>query len=209
MNLLEIEENQSKIFNTVFLNNVRALILVFDKLLPKEYFIKLPGDEIVEHKHPNIKILTAMMNDSNLSRKPTKKWIGLGANPFTVDYARMFDNYKQFSSDVEQPKQVTPAEAKQEKAPPAGKGAAAKQEILSDVAQICQVNQLEVEVEIKNTEFHKSIMKARNENFTVFRTRFDNSIARIMKTYDEFRREEHAFTKYWSENLKEITIKHI
>lgn len=125
MNLLEIEENQSQVFNTVFLNNVRALILVFDKLLPKESFIKLPGDEIVEHKHPNIKLLTAMMNDSNLSRKPTKKWPGLGANPFTVDYAKMFDNYKQFSNEAEQAKVATPIDQKQEKAAPAGKGAAA------------------------------------------------------------------------------------
>jgi hypothetical protein len=93
MNLLEIEEEQSQLFNTVFLNNIRSLVIIFDKLLPKSYFIKLPGDEIVEHKHSNIKLLTAMMNNSNLSRKPMKKWEGLGPNVFVVDYAKLFGNY--------------------------------------------------------------------------------------------------------------------
>lgn len=46
-------------FYTAFINNIRTLIHVFDRLLPKSAFIKLPGDEIVEKKHANIKILTA------------------------------------------------------------------------------------------------------------------------------------------------------
>jgi hypothetical protein len=59
LNQLDIEEKQSLVFNTAYLNNVRALIKVFDRLLPKSEFIMLPGDEIVEKKHANIKILTA------------------------------------------------------------------------------------------------------------------------------------------------------
>ena len=59
MNSLEIEEKQSAMFNAAYLNNTRALIRIFDKLLPKIDFMMLPGDEIVEKKHANIKILTA------------------------------------------------------------------------------------------------------------------------------------------------------
>lgn len=61
MNLLTIEESKSKVFYTAYLNNTRALIKIFDKLLPKSAFIMLPGDEITEKKHANIKILTAQM----------------------------------------------------------------------------------------------------------------------------------------------------
>lgn len=140
MDLLEIEENQSLTFNTEFLNNIRSLILVFDKLLPKAYFIMLPGDEIVEKKHANIKILTAQMENSNLSRKPMKKWPGLGPNPFIVDYAELFDNYKDFKQEMTG--KDTPAAAPtNEKAPPAGKGAAAqKVEQLSETALLNSQN---------------------------------------------------------------------
>jgi len=56
---LNNEEERSLVFYTAYLNNVRALIYIFNQLLPKSAFIILPGDEIVEKKHANIKILTA------------------------------------------------------------------------------------------------------------------------------------------------------
>jgi hypothetical protein len=59
MNLLTIEETRSAEFYTAYLNNLRALIFIFDSLIPRDTFIMLPGDEIVEKKHANIKILTA------------------------------------------------------------------------------------------------------------------------------------------------------
>jgi len=57
--LLTIEETRSGEFYTAYLNNVRALIRIFDSLVPRDSFIMLPGDEIVEKKHANIKTLTA------------------------------------------------------------------------------------------------------------------------------------------------------
>ena len=110
MNLLEVEENYGKQFYTEYLNNIRALILVFDKILPKHYFIQLPGDEIVEKKHANIKKLTAAKTNTDLSRKTTKKWPGLGPNVFLVDYASLFDNYKEFKTEGDQA-QATPTPA--------------------------------------------------------------------------------------------------
>ena len=71
------------------------------------------------------------------------------------------------------------------------------------------VNQIEKEIEIKNTEYHKAIVKARNESFTLFKTRFMASIKRIMSEYDLLRDEEVAFNNYWNNNLHEITQKHI
>ena len=78
LELLAIEEDQSKIFYTAYLNNVRSLIRVFDKLVPRASFIMLPGDEIVEKKHANIKMLTAQAESADLSKRATRKWPGLG-----------------------------------------------------------------------------------------------------------------------------------
>ena len=51
VDLLGIEEAQGRQFYAAYLNNVRALVKVFDNLIPKAAFIQLPGDEIVEKKH--------------------------------------------------------------------------------------------------------------------------------------------------------------
>jgi hypothetical protein len=188
-------------FQIAFLNNMRALITIYDKLLPRSYFIMLPGDEIVEKKHANIKILTAQKESADLSRKPTKKWPGLGPNVFEVDYAELFDNYKEYRSEE---KPGTPAPVVPPTQPP-GKGAA----LIPETPAINTINQISAEVEVKNTEFHKSIIKSRNEYYSQYKTRFLSSINSIMKNYDELRAEEVAFNNYWNDNLEEITQKHI
>lgn len=60
MNLLDIEQDQSCSFFMAYLNNTRAMIKLFDALIYKEHFMMLPGDEIVEKKHKNVKHLMAM-----------------------------------------------------------------------------------------------------------------------------------------------------
>ena len=55
----------------------------------------LPGDEIVEKKHANIKMLTAQMESADLSKKKMRKWPGLGQSVFEVDYANLFEEYKE------------------------------------------------------------------------------------------------------------------
>ena len=76
------------------MNNMRSLISVFDKLLPKTVFIQLPGDEIIEKKHGNIKMLTAAKESADLSKRTTRKWPGLGPNVFEIDYGKLSDAYK-------------------------------------------------------------------------------------------------------------------
>merc|ERR1711934_1184552 len=99
--LLTIEEELSQQFFTAYLNNVRALIKIFDALLPKAAFIMLPGDEIVEKKHANIKMLTAQMESADLSKRATRKWPGLGPSVFEVDYAALFEEYKDLKKEGE------------------------------------------------------------------------------------------------------------
>ncbi len=48
----------------------------------------LPGDEIVEKKHKNIKHLMAMSLNTDLSKSKTRKFPGLGANIFKVDFEK-------------------------------------------------------------------------------------------------------------------------
>ena len=164
LDLLTIEEEQSKMFYTAYLNNIRALITIFDKLLPKTFFIMLPGDEIVEKKHANIKILTAQMESADLSKKLTRKWPGLGSNVFEVDYGSLFDEYKEFKNDEER------NESSLSNPPPAATGGKG-QPVVEDRG-LNGVNQIVVEIEVKNTDHHKAIVKARNEYYNNFKTRF-------------------------------------
>ena len=59
LKMLDVEQELSLEFHNAYLNNLRGLIKVYDCLVYKEDFIMLPGDEIVEKKHQNIKTLTA------------------------------------------------------------------------------------------------------------------------------------------------------
>ena len=134
--------------------------------MPKDDFIQLPGDEIVEKKHANVKILTAQMASADLSKRTTRKWPGLGQNVFEVDYAELFDAYKEFAGPKKDEAEAAPSQ------PPA-KGAPA---VVEDPSK----NELTSEVEVKNTDYHKVIIKARNEYYTGFKNRFQESIQEIM-----------------------------
>lgn len=68
MDLLDIEQDNSKLFYTAYLSSVRCLIAIYDATIYKNDFIMLPGDEITEKKHKNIKFLTAMDGGGDLSR---------------------------------------------------------------------------------------------------------------------------------------------
>lgn len=67
------------------------MIKIFNSLIKKQAFILLPGDEIVEKKHANIKMLTAQMGSADLSKRKTRKWPGLGRNDFNINYEQMFE----------------------------------------------------------------------------------------------------------------------
>lgn len=141
-----IEEENSLTFYTAYLNNVRAMIQIFDRLLPKSAFIMLPGDEIVEKKHANIKMLTAQMESADLSKRATRKWPGLGPSVFEVDYAALFEEYKDLKKEGEgEGQQAAPEEPD---------------------------NEIKSDIEVQNTPHHKAIIKARNEYHTAFKTRF-------------------------------------
>lgn len=94
MELLEIEQDLSTQFNTAYLNNTRALIKLFDAIIYKEHFIMLPGDEIVEKKHKNVKHLMAMDANTDLSKRATRKFAGLGPSIFQVDFEKQFEAYR-------------------------------------------------------------------------------------------------------------------
>ena len=96
LRMLDIEQDLSLEFYHAYLNNLRGLIKVYDCLLYKEDFIQLPGDEIVEKKHQNIKVLTAQAQKQDLGKRNTRKWPGLGHSVFEIDYASLFEQYKEF-----------------------------------------------------------------------------------------------------------------
>lgn len=101
MELLEIEQDLSTQFYTSYLNNTRALIKLFDAIIYKEHFILLPGDEIVEKKHKNIKHLMAMDANTDLSKRATRKFPGLGPCIFQVDFEKQFAAYRDIDATAE------------------------------------------------------------------------------------------------------------
>lgn len=156
----------------------------------------LPGDEIVEKKHKNVKHLMAQAQNTDLSKRPTRKHPGLGANKFKIDFEKQFSAiYGSVDKNDYNSRQSSALGAIDNR--PDGQ------------AEEIEPNEINTEVEIQNTLHHKSIIKARNENYVEFRNRFTQSLNLIMTKYDAERKEEIRFCQYWQDNLKEITTKHI
>ena len=63
--------------------------MLYNNVIYKEHFILLPGDEIVEKKHKNIKHLMAMERNEDLSRRDTRSFPGLGACVFKIDLSKL------------------------------------------------------------------------------------------------------------------------
>lgn len=200
MELLEIEQDLSTLFYTVFLNNTRALILLFDALIYKEHFIQLPGDEIVEKKHKNIKHLAAMDANTDLSKRAKRKFPGLGQPIFQVDFEKQFEAYRELDSSDREGNSQSRASIRPDSAAKSSGGEGADNLVQNEIAS---------EVEVQNTLHHKAIIRARNDNYAIFKQRFQKSLNYIMSKFDMERKEELRFSEYWSENLKEITVKHI
>lgn len=152
----------------------------------------LPGDEIVEKKHKNVKHLIAIEQNTDLSRRATRKFAGLGAPIFQVDFEARFQN------------QYGPTETEGSSIPDNTR----PQSSLQDDDSF-EKNELTAEVEIQNTAHHKAIIKSRNDNYVTFKERFEKSLSEIMAKYDNERLEEVRFQEYWTQNLSEITVKHI
>lgn len=156
----------------------------------------LPGDEIVEKKHKNIKHLMAMDMNTDLSKRATRKFAGLGQPIFQVDFEKQFDAYRNLEGGGEGGASAM-----------SGRPDSPTKSVIAEGEGI--QNELSSEVEIQNTLHHKSVVRARDENYTVFKQRFQKSLDYIMSKFDSERKEEVRFQEYWQENLKEITQKHI
>ena len=161
------------------MNNLRSLLTLH---------IELPQDEIVVKKKLNIKVLTAKYQGKDLTTQLTRKWKGLGPNPFKVDLTK----YESFAD-------YDPPDEEKTEEPEKGKG---KEGGKKGEVEAPQINEIEEEVEIKNTPYHKSVIKNRNEYFKKFEARFKESFERIMNKYDDIREEEENFNEYWEKNLK-------
>lgn len=173
--MFDIEQNTSLQFYSAYLSNVRALILLFNNVIYKEHFILLPGDEITEKKHKNVRHLMAMERNDDMSRREMRNFPGCGACVFKIDFSKL-------QADMN--------------ASPADSGATNMQTDSDNGKQI-PVNEINTEVSVKNTQHHKMIIKARNESYELYKTRFNVSVMRIMQKFDNDRLEEHRFNAYW------------
>jgi len=118
---------------------VRVLVFLFNNLVYKENFILLPGDEVIEKKHKNIKHLIAMERNEDLSRRETRTFPGLGASVFKIDFAKLFpEAYGAVHIDAA---------------------------LTSEREQPVVQNEINTDITVKNTPYHKHIVKARNDAY--------------------------------------------
>jgi len=68
---------------------MRSLVALFDRVVYKDHFIMLPGDEISEKKHKNVKHLMAMERNEDLGHRDMRSFEGLGAPIFKIDFSKM------------------------------------------------------------------------------------------------------------------------
>lgn len=190
--LVDLETEKSNEFYIVYLNNLRCLLKLYNALVYKEHFIKLPGDEIEVKKKLNIRVLTAKYQGKDLSTQPKRKWKGLGPNPFKVDLTK-YDTFAEFAKPEVEKVQEEPEK-------PKGKDAGKK----GVEEELPKINEIAEDIEIENTAHHKAIIKNRNEYFEKFTARFKHSFDRIMKKYDDIREEEENYNEYWEKNYKEL-----
>lgn len=62
----------------------------------------LPGDEIVEKKHMNVKFLTAMDGNQDISKQKTRKFAGLGKPVFKIKFTKLFPDQYGNGTDAEE-----------------------------------------------------------------------------------------------------------
>ncbi|CAI2362107.1 unnamed protein product [Moneuplotes crassus] len=86
--LVDLEIDLSNEFYIAYLNNLRALL---------KLHIELPQEEVVVKKKLNIKVLTAKYQGKDLLTQPTRKWEGLGLNPFKVDLTK-YDTFYDYEN---------------------------------------------------------------------------------------------------------------
>ena len=65
---------------------MKALLRIYSSLYKKDNFILLPGDEVSEKKHKNVKTLFKEKNKlGDPAKKHVRFWKGFIKNPFNVD----------------------------------------------------------------------------------------------------------------------------
>ena len=89
LDLLDMEQEQGLTFYTAYLNNLKVLIKLYDCVLYREHFISLPGDEVIQKKHLNVKYLMAMERNEDIGKQETRTWPGLGKCVFLIDYEKL------------------------------------------------------------------------------------------------------------------------
>ncbi len=170
---------------------------MYASLYHKGHFILLPGDEVSEKKHKNVK---ALYKEKNKMGDPAKKhvriWKGFGKNPFNVDLFALA-SYAGLKPEGWQPEEKSdtptpPAPKEQKKGQP-------KQAAQPDSDEMLQ------ESETPNTLHHKALMRSRTEIFRRYVEKFQHNYEGVMEYYDEQRLEENKHQLNWCKVVSQLT----
>ena len=171
--LLECLRVDSKKYFLTVLNTTSSNIYIYSALFFHEDFILLPGDDVSEKKHLNIKNLMVQREKEGgyverTNRGLLEKWKGLPKKAFEVD----FTNRPEFKKEDKQ---------EEEKKEPGEENTEA--------------------IESIKTSYHKILIKQRDESFKRFKLFFDEKLKKYFAVYDAHRVAELKFKESWEKNV--------
>ena len=180
--LLSLLQAHAKDYMHTILNTTSAGLSIYSSLLFNEDYVLLPGDDISEKKHLNVKNLMVQKEKEGgyverTNRSTKEKWKGLLKAAFDIDFAAR----KEYKKD-----HLAPEEKKAE----GGEGSLFTSEI-----------------ETIKTVYHKAMIKQRDESFKRFKTFFDAKLNKYFEVYDSHRLAEHKFKESWEKNVSALKAK--
>jgi len=196
-----MEEN-SEVYMKKVLNTTKADLVIYSSLLFHEDFMVLPGDDIAEKKHMNIKKLMIQKEkggyiESN-NRGALEKWKGLPKKAFKIDYQSL-PEYKIEDAESEQIIEEVKKEVKKEIKKDAKKES--KKEEPEEDPNFTE------ELKSIKTIYHRALIKQRNESFKNFKNLFDEKVNKYFTLYNSHRTPEYKFKESWDKNVAVLRSK--
>ena len=169
--LTALRSNSQKYFATL-LNTTHSGLLIYSSMLFNDDFILLPGDDVSEKKHLNVKNLMVQREKEGgyverTNRGLMEKWKGLPKAAFEIDFT-VRPEYKKPESTEEEKK--------------------AEEGMTEPVESI-------------KTSYHKILVKQRDESFKRFKLFFDEKLNKYFAVYDANRTAEYKFKESWDKNV--------
>ncbi|KAL4438837.1 hypothetical protein ABPG74_016557 [Tetrahymena malaccensis] len=208
-NVLDLRFIESNEFFKSLLNHFEFLLTYYDSEVLFEDFKKLPGDDDIQKKHENIKVLLRMKQkgtviDTSSERSLSKTWDGILLTTFCFDDRKI--EYK-LTTVQEDDKGKGGAKKDAKKAPPAkAPPAPAKGGKTNDKQQEVQEENPNLTKAIKSfkTYRQKSANSWKKQILEEFKKQFETRVQQIKSFFEKQEMDEYKFEFKWEQNISSL-----